>query len=277
MARELEQPADKPEVFTDAAGTPSTVPVLDNTGVTGLYTSSEGLKGDAVWGTRGRWAQLTGTLNKETVTIAILDHPGQSRVPHLLARARLWPVRSEPAGSQGLRPQTSRVDVDSSNRASPSPSCTAFIVLNGPGGDRTRWNANTGPSPTPESIPRNEEPTNNGAAGNHGGRSRRRLRGTALPRRTGNRRTLDLDAAARVASTSRLAGLHDSCMAEMHFSITSRWKNTSVWSAGSRSSSLRGWLSPASDRHSAAPSTRSRLLRRHGFSAAHAAALQRSA
>ena len=34
--------ADKPEVFTDASGKPTAVPVLDNAGVTGLYTSSEG-------------------------------------------------------------------------------------------------------------------------------------------------------------------------------------------------------------------------------------------
>jgi hypothetical protein len=41
----------------------------------GKYLSSEGLAGDAVWGTRGRWAALTGTIAGETVTLAILDHP----------------------------------------------------------------------------------------------------------------------------------------------------------------------------------------------------------
>ena len=35
VARALEQPADKPEVFTDATGKPTAVPVLDNAGVTG--------------------------------------------------------------------------------------------------------------------------------------------------------------------------------------------------------------------------------------------------
>ena len=81
VARELEQPADKPDTFTDSSGKPSTVSVLDNTGVTGLYTSSEGLKGDAVWGTRGRWAELTGTINGEPITIGILDHPGNTGFP----------------------------------------------------------------------------------------------------------------------------------------------------------------------------------------------------
>ena len=45
MTRALEQPADKPEVFTDASGKATPVPVLDNTGVTGKYVSSEGKAG----------------------------------------------------------------------------------------------------------------------------------------------------------------------------------------------------------------------------------------
>jgi len=36
VARSLEQPATTPEVFTDASGKPTPVPVLDNTGVTGV-------------------------------------------------------------------------------------------------------------------------------------------------------------------------------------------------------------------------------------------------
>jgi hypothetical protein len=80
VARALEQPADKPEVFTDASGRPS-APVLDNTGVTGQYVSSEGLKGDAVWGTRGRWALLGGTVDGEQVTLAILDNPSNPGFP----------------------------------------------------------------------------------------------------------------------------------------------------------------------------------------------------
>jgi hypothetical protein len=75
VARSLEQPADKPEVFSDATGKPTAVPVLDNTGVTGLYTSSEGLKGDAVWGKRARWMALSGHVGDEDVVLLLLDHP----------------------------------------------------------------------------------------------------------------------------------------------------------------------------------------------------------
>lgn len=81
VARELEQPAEKPEVFTDAAGKPSAVPVLDNSGVTGLYISSEGLEGDAVWGTRGRWMMLTGSVNGQDVAVVMLDHPANPGFP----------------------------------------------------------------------------------------------------------------------------------------------------------------------------------------------------
>ncbi len=75
VARGLEQPSTTPEVFTDAAGHATTVPILNNDGVTGRYRSSEGLEGDSVWGTRGRWTMLTGVVQGEPVTLAILDHP----------------------------------------------------------------------------------------------------------------------------------------------------------------------------------------------------------
>jgi hypothetical protein len=81
VTRALEQPADKPEVFTDASGKATAVPVMDNTGVTGRYVSSEGKEGDAVWSTRGKWTMLGGTINGEAVTLAILDHPSNPGYP----------------------------------------------------------------------------------------------------------------------------------------------------------------------------------------------------
>ena len=53
----------------------TTVKVLDNTGITGSYTSSEGKTGDAVWGTADEWTMLTGQIGTDAVTLAILDHP----------------------------------------------------------------------------------------------------------------------------------------------------------------------------------------------------------
>jgi len=81
VARALEEPSDKPEVFTDAAGRPTTVASLDNTGVNGVYLTSEGTKGAAVWGTRGRWCTLSGKIGDEPVSIAIFDHPRNPGYP----------------------------------------------------------------------------------------------------------------------------------------------------------------------------------------------------
>ena len=81
VARFLEMPSKTPQVFTDAAGRATTVKAVDNTGVTGMYLTSEGKTGDAVWGTRGRWCVLTGQGEKEAVSIAILDHPSNPGFP----------------------------------------------------------------------------------------------------------------------------------------------------------------------------------------------------
>src|SRR6266566_5560883 len=81
VARQLEQPSTEAEVFTDASGKATSVPVLDNAGITGSYTSSEGKKGDAVWATRGRWTMLTGRIGPEALTLAILDHPDNFGFP----------------------------------------------------------------------------------------------------------------------------------------------------------------------------------------------------
>lgn len=75
VVRALEMPSDKAEVFTDASGRATTVAKLDNAGVNGMYLTSEGKKGDAAWGTRGRWCNLSGKIGDEPVTISIFDHP----------------------------------------------------------------------------------------------------------------------------------------------------------------------------------------------------------
>ena len=81
VARELEHPSDKPELFTDANGIATAVPSLNNEGVTGKYRSSEGKVGDDVWGTRGKWVTLTGVIKGEQVAMTILDHPNNPGYP----------------------------------------------------------------------------------------------------------------------------------------------------------------------------------------------------
>ncbi|WP_395768301.1 PmoA family protein [Aquirufa sp.] len=81
VARQLEIPSNKPDVFTDAHGVETKVPVMDNTGVSGNYISSEGVQGEAVWSTRAKWMNLTGKMDNHPINVAILDHPANVTYP----------------------------------------------------------------------------------------------------------------------------------------------------------------------------------------------------
>ncbi len=102
VRRELEQPADKPEIYTDASGKPTAVAKLDNTGVTGQYRSSEGKTGDAVWGTRARWTTLAGKVGTEDVTLAILDHPKNAGHPTYWHARGYGLFAANPLGQEAL-------------------------------------------------------------------------------------------------------------------------------------------------------------------------------
>ncbi|MDB5204960.1 MAG: hypothetical protein JWR72_35 [Flavisolibacter sp.] len=76
VARELEMPSTQEDVFTDVHGNKTSVPKsANNQGVTGMYSTSEGVRGDSVWSTKGRWAMLQGKKESKEITIGIIDHP----------------------------------------------------------------------------------------------------------------------------------------------------------------------------------------------------------
>jgi len=79
--RAFEMPSNESLIFTDEKGNPTTVGVTDNTGVTGMYTSSKGLKGDAVWGTRNDWVLLSGIKDNVPITFGIFDNPKNPGYP----------------------------------------------------------------------------------------------------------------------------------------------------------------------------------------------------
>ncbi|MEY4168620.1 MAG: PmoA family protein [Blastocatellia bacterium] len=82
VARQLEEPSTQPLVFTDEQGNPTKVAVLDNTGVDGVYLSSEGLVGEKnSWGKRAKWMTLSGRIRNEDVVIGIFDHPKNPLYP----------------------------------------------------------------------------------------------------------------------------------------------------------------------------------------------------
>jgi hypothetical protein len=74
VARELEQPSDKPQTYLDAQGNPTLVQASTDKTVSGEYLSSVGLKGDEVWGTRAKWVMLHGKKEGKKISITILDH-----------------------------------------------------------------------------------------------------------------------------------------------------------------------------------------------------------
>lgn len=81
VARELEQPSKEKSSFTDDKGNITAVPPSASAAVTGMYYSSEGFKGDSVWGTKGKWVMLTGKKEGKNITIGIFDHPANVGYP----------------------------------------------------------------------------------------------------------------------------------------------------------------------------------------------------
>jgi hypothetical protein len=102
VARQLEHTSNGTVVLTDASGRPTEVPKMDNAGVTGMYRSSEGKTGESVWGTRGRWVSLTGTIEKEQVTLAILDHPANPGYPTYWHARGYGLFAANPLGQEAL-------------------------------------------------------------------------------------------------------------------------------------------------------------------------------
>jgi hypothetical protein len=81
LARELELKYDKPETLTDENGVAMQEKTVSNGRVSGSYTNKEGARDDAVWGKSSVWCAMTGTINGEAVTVAIMDHPSNFGYP----------------------------------------------------------------------------------------------------------------------------------------------------------------------------------------------------
>jgi hypothetical protein len=104
VAHFLESPTAKPEVLRDANGiaTPVAAPTA---GATGVYRTSEGKVGDAAWGTRAKWCELTGTTQGKAETIAILDHTGNPNYPTYWHARDYGLFAVNPLGAKGFDPK----------------------------------------------------------------------------------------------------------------------------------------------------------------------------
>lgn len=81
VARQLELPSREAITLTDDRGIPTEVKQLSNEGVSGNYRSSEGISGEAVWGTRAKWMELSSTIGNEKISLVICDHPDNLSYP----------------------------------------------------------------------------------------------------------------------------------------------------------------------------------------------------
>ncbi len=81
VARQLELPSKGEIEMVSDDGTVSRVKDSLNIGITGNYLSSEGVSGEAVWGTRARWMKLSGTIGDEKISVVICDHPQNPNYP----------------------------------------------------------------------------------------------------------------------------------------------------------------------------------------------------
>ena len=80
VARELELPSKEKSSFVDDKGNVTELPP-SGADVTGMYYSSEGLKGDSVWSSKGTWVMLTGKKDGKDITIGMFDHPANVGYP----------------------------------------------------------------------------------------------------------------------------------------------------------------------------------------------------
>ena len=78
---QLELPSEKPVKLSDAHGNVTDVPLLDNSGVSGNYLSSEGIEGMDVWGKRAKWVSLYGVIENKEVSVVIMDSPDNVGYP----------------------------------------------------------------------------------------------------------------------------------------------------------------------------------------------------
>ncbi len=81
VTREMEMPSTQEDKFVDAHGNITAVKKLDNANVTGMYVNREGIKGDDAWSKRSRWTCLNGKKDGESISIAMIDHPGNPGYP----------------------------------------------------------------------------------------------------------------------------------------------------------------------------------------------------
>lgn len=81
MAHALQIPELKDKEYKDDKGIVTTIKGKVDSIANGNYLTSEGKQGNDAWGTRGSWCKLYGKMGNDSVTVVIVDHPGNINYP----------------------------------------------------------------------------------------------------------------------------------------------------------------------------------------------------
>lgn len=81
VARELQIPNKKDQLFTDDKGIVTVVKANPNEVENGNYITSAGKEGDSAWSTRAVWCKMFGKIKNDSVSISIIDHPQNINYP----------------------------------------------------------------------------------------------------------------------------------------------------------------------------------------------------
>ncbi len=96
VAHELQISSKKDGVFTDNKGNVTVVKANTDAVATGNYITSAGKEGDSAWSTRAVWCKMFGKMKNDSISVAIIDHPGNINYPtywHAGAMVCLPPTR----------------------------------------------------------------------------------------------------------------------------------------------------------------------------------------
>jgi Family of unknown function (DUF6807) len=81
LAHALQIPTVKDQEFKDNKGNITVVKGAKDSIANGNYLTSEGKTGDDAWSTRGRWCKVYGKMGNDSISIVIIDHPGNPNYP----------------------------------------------------------------------------------------------------------------------------------------------------------------------------------------------------
>lgn len=81
VTKELQIPSNTPGQFVDDKGNITKVAAGNTPDINGNYLTSEGKTGDSAWATRGNWCMLYGKKQNDTLSVAIIDFPGNPGYP----------------------------------------------------------------------------------------------------------------------------------------------------------------------------------------------------